>query len=598
MLPEQLNSDQTNGMPAEEEFELTTKPLLNFVPSTLKFCNVYYTVDGKEILSDVSGKFKHGRLVALMGPSGAGKSSLLNVLAGMNLFGLSGSIIIGDEPVEENDPRSVYVEQDCPLLSYLTVRGTMTYAVDMKMPRSTSRKEKRNKIKEILQLLGLENSSSTLVKNLSGGEQKRLSVAVELITNPAVMLLDEPTSGLDSVASTQIISHLKSLAMGGRTIVCTIHQPASSLFQLFDDVYLLVKGRCVYFGSIEGMVPTLESAGFHCPEYYNPADFAIEVLTSGDDASKETMIARTRAEMRDLFEGGPSSPTMNRPDVVVRRYQVPFWYQFLVLLKRSAISTAKDEFFLKVRVGLYLALGIVFGVVHYNIGNDASKVIANVSCYFQIFAIVYFCNAMAVINYTEEANVTIKEIANNWYSREAYFLAKLLNDLPLQIICPILMLPSLYYLSDQPLEPNRFAMVWLMVFFGGIIGQYIGVFAGVCFNQKTQNFVVANACIVPLLFSGFFVNSKDLVPYLKPMSDVSFFQYLFHGAMQAVYGYGRENLKCQQIYCHYKKPASILEQFDIDPYGFGRNAAILGGIISILLVTIYVAFVVRLRRFK
>lgn len=102
---------------------------------------------GKDILSDVSGKFKHGRLVALMGPSGAGKSSLLNVLAGMNLFGLSGSIIIGDEPVEENDPRSVYVEQDCPLLSYLTVRGTMTYAVNMKMSRSTSTKAKKNKVR-------------------------------------------------------------------------------------------------------------------------------------------------------------------------------------------------------------------------------------------------------------------------------------------------------------------------------------------------------------------------------------------------------------------------------------------------------------------
>ena len=181
------------------------------------------------------------------------------------------------------------------------------------------------------------------MKNLSGGEQKRLSVAVELITNPAVMLLDEPTSGLDSVASTQIISHLKTLAMGGRTIICTIHQPASSLFQLFDDVYLLVKGRCLYFGSIDAMVPALKSGGFHCPEYYNPADFAIEVLTSDAEESKEAMIARTQSEMRDLFEGGPSSPTITRPDVVVRRYQVPFWYQFLVLLKRSAISTAKDE---------------------------------------------------------------------------------------------------------------------------------------------------------------------------------------------------------------------------------------------------------------
>lgn len=236
------------------------------------------------------------------------------------------------------------------------------------------------------------------MKNLSGGEQKRLAVAVELITNPAVMLLDEPTSGLDSVASAQIVSHLKSLAMGGRTIVCTIHQPASSLFQLFDDVFLLVGGRCLYSGTVEAMIPKLESAGFSCPEYYNPADFAIEVLTSHNEDAKETLIRQTTEEMRHLFESGPSSPTQTRPGVSVNRYQVPFWYQFLVLLKRSAISTARDEFFLKIRVGLCVALGLVFGVVHYDIGNDATKVIANAGCFFQLFAFVYFSNSIAVIN--------------------------------------------------------------------------------------------------------------------------------------------------------------------------------------------------------
>ncbi|XP_058815966.1 ATP-binding cassette sub-family G member 4-like [Topomyia yanbarensis] len=585
-------------MQASEEFELTSTPLLNFVPSTLKFQSVYYSVDGKNILTNLSGKFKHGRLVALMGPSGAGKSSLLNVLAGMNLYGLVGSIVINDEPVEENDPRSVYVEQDCPLLNYLTVRGTMTYAVDMKMPRKTSTKEKRNKISEILQLLGLDKSATTLVKNLSGGEQNRLSVAVELITNPAVMLLDEPTSGLDSVASMQLISHLKSLAMAGRTIVCTIHQPASSLFQLFDDVFLLVKGRCLYSGSVEGMIPKLDSAGFRCPEYYNPADFAIEVLTSDNEAAREAMIAQTVTEMRLLFDGVPASPTLDRGNVVVKRYQTPFWYQFLVLLKRCAISSARDEFFLKIRLGLYFALGVVYGIVHYNVGNDATKVVANVGCFFQLFAIVYFANATAVINYSEEANVTIKEIANNWYSREAYFFSKLLSDIPLQIACPTVMLPMMYYLSDQPWDPMRFVMVWAMFLVGGIIGQCIGLIAGICFDSKTRNFVLANACIVPILFSGFLVNAKDLVPYLKPFSDVSFFRYQFHGVLQALYGFGRDNLDCSQIYCYFKKPASILEQFDVEPDGYGRNLVVLGVMVVIFQFFIYCAFVVRLRRIK
>lgn len=588
-------------MPADEGFELTSKnqPLLNFVPSTLRFHDICYNVDGKDILSNVSGRFKHGRLVALMGPSGAGKSSLLNVLAGVRMAGLSGGeVVINGEPVEENDPRSVYVEQDCPLLSYLTVRGTMAYAVDMKMARRTTRREKRSKIKELLTLLGLDVCARTLVKNISGGEQKRLSVAVELITNPAVMLLDEPTSGLDSSSSMQLISHLKSLAMGGRTIVCTIHQPASNLFQLFDDVFLLVRGRCLYSGPVEGMTGTLEEGGFRCPEYYNPADFAIEVLLDEDRDAKEALIARTAAEMRELLEAGPSSPSLQRGNGVVRRYQVPFWYQFLVLLKRSAISSIKDEFYLRIRLGFYVALGLFFGVVHYDIGNDAAKVIANIGCFFQLFNFIYFANSIAVINYAEEADVSIKEIANNWYSRDAYFFSKVLNDLPLQIICPTVLLPPLYYLSSQPLDPNRIVMLWVIFLLGGLVGQSIGLLVGVCFGPKTRNFILGNTCIVAVLFSGYLITASNLAWYLRPLCYVSFQWYMTRGSMLALYGYGRESLKCGQVYCYLKKPAVILDEFEVGTERIEDCLWPLVAMVGVTYIFIYVAFVVRLRRMK
>lgn len=80
-------------------------------------------------------------------------------------------------------------------------------------------------------------------------------------------------SGLDSSSSVQVISHLKTLARGGRTIVCVIHQPSSRIFEMFDDLFILVDGQCLYNGSIDDMVPVLENAGFKCPKYYNRADF-------------------------------------------------------------------------------------------------------------------------------------------------------------------------------------------------------------------------------------------------------------------------------------------------------------------------------------
>ncbi|KAJ4427771.1 hypothetical protein ANN_25424, partial [Periplaneta americana] len=130
-----------------------------------------------------------------------------------------------------------------------------------------------NLINKILDLLGLRKAEDTSVGKLSGGEKKRLSIGVELITNPPVMFFDEPTSGLDSSSSLQVISHLKSLAQGGRTVVCTIHQPSSRLFEMFDDLYILAEGQCLYNGPVREMTAVFEEAGFPCPEHHNRADF-------------------------------------------------------------------------------------------------------------------------------------------------------------------------------------------------------------------------------------------------------------------------------------------------------------------------------------
>ncbi|KAJ9597667.1 hypothetical protein L9F63_011469, partial [Diploptera punctata] len=149
----------------------------------------------KPILRGINGSFRAGRLTAILGPSGAGKSSLLNVLSGFKKNGVTGSIKTNgkERSIQEFRKFSCYITQEFYMLQLLTTKETLRVAADLKLNYKTNKSKKDIMIGEILHLLGLEKTKDTLVKNLSGGEKKRLSIGVELLTNPPVMFFDEPT---------------------------------------------------------------------------------------------------------------------------------------------------------------------------------------------------------------------------------------------------------------------------------------------------------------------------------------------------------------------------------------------------------------------
>lgn len=223
------------------------------------------------------------------------------------------------------------------MLENLTVLETMNAAVSLKLGRNLERRARQRTIEDVLQTLNMSKCSETRVKKLSGGELKRLSIAVEMITNPPVMYFDEPTSGLDSSSSLQVMSHLRELAKSGRTVICTIHQPSSRILELIDSVYLISNGQCLYGGPLDEMVQHFQLANYYCPPQYNRADFALEVASHERQGDYEKLLMITEKWGSAEKENGEG---VNKGGIVVkdtpaRTYRANFWDQTVVLTGRS-----------------------------------------------------------------------------------------------------------------------------------------------------------------------------------------------------------------------------------------------------------------------
>lgn len=210
-----------------------------------------------QIVKSVTGFAPPGLATFIMGSSGAGKTSLLNILAdrvssATNTW-LSGNILLNDEiPVNKQTFQKYcgYVQQDDVLFSTFTVREALTFAARLKLKCSIE--EQDLAVTKIISDLGMDHIQTSQIgdmhrKILSGGERKRVSIGVELVSDPSVILLDEPTSGLDSFKARSICELLHRLARNsGKTIVSTIHSPSSEAFFFFDRLILMADGHIVY----------------------------------------------------------------------------------------------------------------------------------------------------------------------------------------------------------------------------------------------------------------------------------------------------------------------------------------------------------------
>ncbi len=240
------------------------------------------------IVDGVSFSILPGEMVAIMGPSGAGKTSVLTTLAGYTPPSTGHVYMDGLSLYHHYDVfRSAigYVPQEDVMHRTLTVEEVLRYQARLRYPGEITDAEIDERITVVLRQLDLDKQRTSLVgdavrRGLSGGQRRRLNVAMELLMEPSLLLLDEPTSGLDARSAMQLIRQCRGLASAGRTVAMTIHQPRREAFDLFDKLLLLTKGgKLAYFG------PTNEAKRFFTARSEvagesarNPADYVLDAL--------------------------------------------------------------------------------------------------------------------------------------------------------------------------------------------------------------------------------------------------------------------------------------------------------------------------------
>jgi len=244
-----------------------------------------------------------------MGPSGSGKTSLLTIIGGraQSMMRKDGDISFNGAPPNKNMKRSMgFVMQDDLMYESLTVFETLFYAAQLRLPRHMTLAQKRERVNTVITALGLDSCKDTIIgvffrKGISGGERKRASVGHELIINPSILLLDEPTSGLDSTTAMHLLTSLRKLAQGGRSIITTIHQPSSRLYQQLDKLLLLSQGHAMYYGPAEHAVDWFDRLGYTLPYRINAADFILD-LASSDVATTKRDGDESRLYLISLYE--------------------------------------------------------------------------------------------------------------------------------------------------------------------------------------------------------------------------------------------------------------------------------------------------------
>lgn len=491
---------------------------------------------GKRILYNAKGVVHPGEFLAIMGPSGAGKTTLLNCLSGRyqkNLILSSGEVFINGKPIKSLNYKAMigFVPQDDILLECMTPRESIMFSAAL--TTNLHSEDRKILVDRLLQELGLSSCADTLIgghiiRGISGGEKKRTSIAVEIVFNPSVLFLDEPTTGLDSYIALQIMNMLIRLSKErNSTIIATIHQPSSQIFNNFDKLLLMSFGSSVYMGRAQSVIGFLESNNFPIPKNYNPADHCMNVLSKEEFKSmeyREKIMNKLQYQLT-LTEG--------ELDIPKAHYQVSTYYAFLILLNRAMREMYRNPIVFKGKV-LKMLIGFALcSMTFANLGNGPNDMQDHYGAIFMLVSnAIMEALTSAVATFQTQKPVFIREYCGRKYGVGAFYMSYSAAMVPTELMYAMGIYGLTYYVMGLNPAFDRFIT---MIALGGM-GSLCGSGFALAISSIAPTIEVASA-LAPLLFlpmmlsGGYLVSYKD-VPNWLFFQYVSPFRFLFEAAIR------------------------------------------------------------------
>ncbi|GAB9474668.1 Abc transporter-like protein [Globisporangium polare] len=558
-------------------------------PCTLSWSNLSYTVSvkrsdanpsgSKTILKNVTGRCAPGELTAIMGPSGSGKTTLLDILADRISSGqVDGDVELNGEKRNVKTFRAVssYVEQEESLLGSFTVLETLQMAAKLSLPSTVTTSMISERVQKVIDEMGLRVCEHTLVgdmfrKGISGGQKRRLSIAIELLSEPSILLLDEPTSGLDSASTHNVMSFIVQLCNEGKTVICTIHQPSSLVYDMFTNIGILSAGETVYFGPRTEIINHFGANGYACPMYSNPAEYFISLVNADFEG---------HADISKLVNAFAPSPTAaittvaianDRNSMTKTKPMEPAppsaWRQFSVLMHRNTLNNIRNPGIFWVRLFMYFMLSFMVGTMYLSTNNDISEDDL-VPLLFYVQAFLVFMSVAVLPFFIEQRAVFMRERANSSLSVTSYVVANFIASLPGIFLIAAMSSVLVVYLAGL----NAFGYFLLNLFLSLVVAESLMHVIG----AAVPHYIIGIA-----LGAGLFGMFMLCEGFMVPRASIP--DYWIWGYYLAFHTYSFESF----VYKHFSEEntpgaKAILARLGMEDVDVPRDMAILAGYVVIL----------------